>query len=98
METANRIPSFPLNLVLFPTVTIPVHIFEPQYKILIQHCISRPIEFGIVLAFEQAIATAGCTADIIEKGKEYPDGEMDILVKGRSMKRSPNTSKTGLLR
>ncbi|MFN6114036.1 MAG: LON peptidase substrate-binding domain-containing protein, partial [Bacteroidota bacterium] len=40
---------FPLNLVLFPHVRLPLHIFEPRYKDLINGCLERGLEFGINL-------------------------------------------------
>jgi len=31
-----KIPLFPLTLVLFPGMTLPLHIFEPRYKRMIK--------------------------------------------------------------
>ncbi len=30
-----RIPLFPLNVVLLPGAALPLHIFEPRYKLMI---------------------------------------------------------------
>lgn len=36
-------------MVLFPGQTIPVHIFEPRYKQMLQFCTSQNLPFGLVL-------------------------------------------------
>lgn len=80
-----RIPLFPLNVVLLPGMALPLHIFEPRYKAMIARCISESIEFGLVLVLENNLAQVGCTAEIVQKLKEYPDGRMDIMTEGRSV-------------
>jgi ATP-dependent Lon protease len=80
-----RIPLFPLDTVLLPGMQMPLHIFEPRYKLMIGRCLSERIEFGIILAAGKAIATLGCTAEILEKTKQYPDGRMDVLTEGRAV-------------
>jgi Lon protease-like protein len=64
---------------------MPLHIFEPRYKLMIGLCLSQRIEFGIILAAAKAIATLGCTAEIVRKTKNYADGRMDILAEGRAV-------------
>ena len=88
--TDSRIPLFPLNVVLYPGATLPLHIFEPRYKLMIHHCISHNFEFGVILAGEKGVATVGCTATITEKLKDYEDGRMDILTQGRVVFRALN--------
>jgi len=85
MTRPNRIPLFPLDVVLFPTMPLPLHVFEPRYKVMIGRCIEEPIEFGIVLATKEAVASVGCTARIVRKVKDYSDGRMDILTEGSSI-------------
>lgn len=72
---------------------MPLHIFEPRYKLMIGRCLKEHLEFGMILAAESGaptIATAngmakiGCTAQVVQKIKEYPDGRMDILAEGRT--------------
>jgi len=43
---------FPLNLVLFPGMRLPLHIFEERYKAMIGDCIDRETPFGVVLIKE----------------------------------------------
>ena|SRR2546423_5215531 len=76
------IPLFPLELVLFPGVPLPLHIFEPRYKEMIGECLREKTEFGIVRAGEKGVAGIGCTAAILDVIKRYDDGRMDILTEG----------------
>lgn len=47
-----RIPLFPLNVVLFPEMLLPLHIFEPRYRKMVRHCIEGDRTFGVVLIRE----------------------------------------------
>lgn len=44
-----RVPLFPLNLVLFPGQSLPLHIFEQRYKDMLQYCLENQAPFGVVL-------------------------------------------------
>jgi Lon protease-like protein len=78
------IPLFPLGLVLFPGMPLPLHIFEERYKIMINECIEKKAVFGVVLIDGSQIQTVGCTAKILETLKRFPDGRMDILTIGEN--------------
>ena len=80
----DRIPLFPLNVVLLPGVDLPLHIFEPRYLEMVQHCVSDKSEFGIVLSMPKGIARVGCTAEILEVVNRPHDKTLDILTIGRS--------------
>ncbi len=84
MTKPKRIPLFPLDVVLFPGMSLPLHIFEPRYKLMIQRCVQEKREFGVILALAEGLAKAGTTAAILSVVKTYPDGKMDILIEGRS--------------
>jgi Lon protease-like protein len=71
--------------VLFPALPLPLHIFEPRYRVMIRRCLEERIEFGVVLARAEGIAPVGCTAEVLEVTKRYPDGRMDILTAGRRL-------------
>jgi Lon protease-like protein len=85
MPRPTRIPLFPLDVVLLPGTDLPLHIFEPRYKLMISRCIEEHLEFGMILAASHSIAAVGCTAEILQTLKQYPDGRMDILTKGRTV-------------
>ncbi len=77
------LPLFPLDLVLLPGVPLPLHIFEPRYKEMIRECLDQKRPFGIVRAKDESFVNIGCTADIMNVLKTYPDGRMNILVEGQ---------------
>jgi Lon protease-like protein len=77
------LPLFPLQVVLLPGAELPLHIFEDRYKEMIAEVIRDRIEFGVILANEKGIVNTGCTAMIDKVLREYPDGRMDILARGR---------------
>lgn len=79
-----RIPLFPLNVVLLPGATLPLHIFEHRYCQMVRRCVEDQCEFGILLAAPKGIVRVGCTAQVTEVIKRYNDGRMDIITVGRS--------------
>lgn len=48
--SAIELPLFPLDVVLFPGVVLPLHIFEPRYREMIADCQRQKRPFGVVLA------------------------------------------------
>jgi len=78
-----RIPLFPLNVVLFPGEQLPLHIFEPCYRGMVRDCLEAKSPFGMLLALPNGVVRVGCTAEIVEVIKKYEDGRMDILTIGR---------------
>ena len=76
---------FPLSLVSFPTKIVPLHIFEERYKILISECINNKSEFGIVYQNNNSLADFGCSMKVLKVVKNYPDGRMDIISKGKNI-------------
>jgi len=79
----DRIPLFPLNVVLLPGADLPLHIFEPRYLEMVNRCLKEKSVFGVLLALPKGVARVGCTAEIIEVVKPYDDETMDILTVGR---------------
>lgn len=77
------LPLFPLQVVLLPGAELPLHIFEDRYKEMIGEVVRDRLEFGVILASEKGIVNTGCTAMIDKVLREYPDGRLDILVRGR---------------
>jgi Lon protease-like protein len=84
-----ELPLFPLNTVLFPGNTIPLHIFEDRYKLMIGECIAARRPFGVVLirrGQEAGTATAepfevGTTARIVD-AETLDDGKLNITCLG----------------
>jgi Lon protease-like protein len=74
---------FPLPIVLVPTERIPLHIFEPRYKELIDECIELGEEFGLVLATgDGAVHEIGTRARVAQVVEVLDDGSMNIVVEG----------------
>lgn len=77
-----RIPLFPLGVVLLPRMPLPLHIFEERYKEMIARCIDEGIVFGVVYASGSKLQSTGCTARVERVLQEYEDGRSDILTLG----------------
>jgi hypothetical protein len=76
------IPMFPLNLVILPGETKPLHIFEERYKQLVSDCIQNNAHFGIPFVHQKSIGDYGIEVKIKNIVKTYDNGEMDIIVEG----------------
>ena len=83
MTTDELLPLFPLDVVLFPGTKLPLHIFEPRYRLLIGEAIEGHSEFGIILVRESKLAPFGCTAMVERVTKRHDDGRFDIDTRGR---------------
>lgn len=93
------LPLFPLKLVLFPRMPLPLHIFEPRYREMISVCLREEIGFGVVLIKEgEEVGEAaepynvGTVARILE-AKKLPDGRMNLVAMGVVRFRILQTSK-----
>ncbi|HET7152148.1 MAG TPA: LON peptidase substrate-binding domain-containing protein [Candidatus Kapabacteria bacterium] len=73
---------FPLNVVLFPTALIPLHIFEERYKTLINECLTNRSEFGINFLNNGKISNVGCGAKVMQLIKRHEDGKLDVIIEG----------------
>ncbi len=85
-----RLPLFPLNLVLFPGAQLPLHIFEQRYRLMISRCIEEQKPFGVVLIREghdvggHAVPHLVGTVASIESAYRLADGRMYIVTLGQS--------------
>jgi Lon protease-like protein len=82
------LPLFPLNTVLFPNATIPLHVFEERYRLMVQVCLDADSMFGIVLIKSGSEVgepaephTVGTVANI-EDVKRMDAGRMLLRVNG----------------
>jgi Lon protease-like protein len=74
---------FPLPIVLVPTERIPLHIFEPRYRELIDECVERGEEFGFVLTTgDGAVHEIGTRARVEQVLEVLDEGRMNIVVEG----------------
>lgn len=85
------IPLFPLpNVVLFPNVFLPLHIFEPRYVKMVADALEGDRIIGMVLlrpGFEAdyegrpPVYPVGC-AGVISHAEPHPDGRYNIVLRG----------------
>ncbi len=90
MSDSRVVPLFPLNVVLFPGMDLPLHIFEPRYRLLVDRCLAEraPFALNLIRTGEEVGGSAdpfptGTLAEISEVAR-LSDGRMHILVTGQS--------------
>ena len=83
-----ELPLFPLPLVLFPGVPLPLHIFEPRYRRMLADIRAGNNLFGLPHFDEEKAATTrppvghvGCVAEVVEV-QPLPDGRSNVLTVG----------------
>jgi len=72
----------PLQMVLLPHERLPLHIFEDRYKELVGECIDDVRPFGMLMVEEPGMRDIGTIAEIDSLQKRFPDGRMNIVVRG----------------
>jgi Lon protease-like protein len=82
MVSKTTIPLFPLEVVLMPSMPLPLHIFEERYKLMIGECLEQKREFGVVYQKGSDMKKNGCTANIVRVLKRFDDGRLDIMTQG----------------
>jgi Lon protease-like protein len=86
-----QIPIFPLpTVVLFPEVSLPLHIFEPRYREMVADALASDRLIGMVLlrpGWEHeyegrpAVYDIGCVG-VISHHERLPDGRYNIVLQG----------------
>lgn len=95
LSNNSNIPLFPLDVVLFPGMMLPLHIFEERYKTMIRECIHNSQPFGVVLtktrhtqptgftgSFFDEMYDVGTTAHITAV-EHLKDGRMNLITVGQ---------------
>jgi Lon protease-like protein len=80
-----RLPLFPLGVVLFPGVLLPLHVFEPRYRRLLQDIADGERQFGLLLpGIGREAPAAGAVGTIAELRATQPlaEGRSNIVVQG----------------
>jgi len=75
-------PLFPLGIVTLPTEYVPLHIFEERYKQMINECLEREAEFGILWMADDELKTVGCAVVVDRVLERLDDGRLNILCRG----------------
>lgn len=82
------LPLFPLNVVLFPGMQLPLHIFEERYKLMIATCMVADKIFGVSLI--RSGQEVGGPAEVYPIGtiariaqvERLPEGRLSLLAVG----------------
>jgi len=77
----STIPMFPLSILPLPGELVPLHIFEPRYKQLLQDAEADDISFGIFFNHVINSEKIGSLVKLESVIKRFPSGESDIIVK-----------------
>lgn len=81
MSEFARIPMFPLSIFPLPGEMVPLHIFEPRYRQLLEDAEIRDISFGIYYNHTTNTEKLGSLVKLESVIKRYKTGESDIIVK-----------------
>ena len=81
MSESVIIPMFPLTLLPLPGELVPLHIFEPRYKQLLEDAESKDISFGIYLNHDCNKKKLGALMKLESVIKRYSGGESDIVLR-----------------
>ncbi|MFZ4676377.1 MAG: LON peptidase substrate-binding domain-containing protein, partial [Nodosilinea sp.] len=83
--SVRELPLFPLpELVLFPGRHLPLHVFEPRYRIMMNTTIQSDRRFGVLMIDPSTgqPAQVGCCAEILHY-QRLPDDRLKILTIGQ---------------
>jgi len=88
VRAVRELPLFPLPVVLFPGMPMPLHIFEPRYRQMLTDISAQNNLFGLSYfdpgTSEKEVPPAGhigCVAEITET-QGLPDGRSNVLAVG----------------
>jgi hypothetical protein len=81
MSESVIIPMFPLTLLPLPGELLPLHIFEPRYKQLLEDAENTDVSFGIFLNHECNKKKLGALMKLESVIKRYTGGESDIVLR-----------------
>ena len=84
---ARNFPLFPLGIVALPSESVPLHIFEERYRVMIGRCLqagpdSQERQFGIVWLSDEELKPLGCACEVEEVLERLEDGSMNIRARG----------------
>src|ERR1700716_1823327 len=79
---SSEFPLFPLGIVALPGELVPLHIFEARFKTMMNECLGRGSEFGIVWLSDDGLREVGCACEIDRVLELMDDGRMNLLTRG----------------
>lgn len=82
MSDFSDIPLFPLSILPLPGELVPLHIFEPRYRQLLEDAQQKDFSFGIFFNHSMNNQKVGALVKLESVIKRYTTGESDVIVKG----------------
>ncbi len=85
-----RLPMFPLSGVLFPHASLPLHVFESRYRVMLRECLETDRRFGVVLIERGSEVGGGDqrstlgTRGVVVAAAALPDGRLLVEVQGEA--------------
>jgi Lon protease-like protein len=83
-----ELPMFPLGSVVLPGDDVPLHVFEPRYRAMVQHCLDTESHFGVAL-IERGHEVGGgdvrgvaAVSTRIDRALPTPDGRFVLECRG----------------
>ena len=73
---------FPLPIVDVPGEIVPLHIFEPRYRQLVADRTDDSQSFGMTNGTDDDHESVGCAVHIQNVVHQFPDGRLNIIVRG----------------
>ena len=92
MTESRELAMFPLGTVLFPSAVLPLHVFEPRYRAMVEHLLEEGVEpeLGVVM-IERGSEVGGGDVRVdvgtlarIARAEELPDGRWALVTFGVS--------------
>lgn len=83
-----ELPMFPLGSVLFPSMILPLRIFEPRYQTMVRRCLDGDRRFGVAMIDRgsevgggDVRSMIGCVSTILQE-EEQDDGQWFLVCVG----------------
>lgn len=82
------LPQFPLGVVLFPSMVLPLHVFEPRYRTMVEEILGGDGRFGVVLIERGSdvgggdVRTDFGTVAQVVQAEQFSDGRWALVTVG----------------
>ena len=89
---SERLPVFPLDLVMAPGGRLPLRIFEPRYLHMVKTCMREEHGFVVVASDGEGFAPMGCLCQIVDFD-QLPDDCLGLTAAGDSQAQLSNPAR-----
>lgn len=81
---------YPLSMVILPNESVRLHIYQAQFKALVNDCFASGKDFVVPFIYNGVPTSYGTCVKLVDVERFYPDGKMDIKVEGSSIVKISN--------